>query len=226
MVFLFRGACGLPIGIVAAAFAAAVSAQAQTPDDDHTPSYDTCRVVATAKYDQWRQQRVLIDMVKTFSDGSIKNDEIIVDINTAYGLHRGVWRTGNLTMRARNAPSISQVLDNMGLALCARDSAVREGDQAATLYTYSYKPDSNGFVAHGKIWIADESGLPLREEMNETAPPANQMVATAISATYHYGNFAIPAGAERAESTRLFDVRQLLGGLQGGSGTPLGAGAR
>jgi len=150
-------------------FARASDSQTDIPS---APSNDECRIVATAKYDQWRQQRVLIDMSKTFADGSIKNDEIIVDGNTAYGLHRGGWKSG--TMRARSAPSVTQILDAMGLDLCAKDSGVKEGNQAATLYTFSYRPDADGFVAHGRIWIADDTGLPLREELKESAPPATR----------------------------------------------------
>jgi len=53
------------------------------------------------------------------------------------------------------------------------------------------------------------------------------MVATAISATYQYSDdFVVPAGAENAEATRLFDASPLLRHLQSGSGTALGGGRR
>jgi hypothetical protein len=210
----------LAISIATVSLAVGLARASDSPEPS-APSNDECRIVAAAKYDQWRQQRVLIAMTKTFSDGSIKNDEIIVDGNTAYGMHRGSWNSG--TMKARSAPSVTQILDAMGLDLCAKDSSVKEGARAATLYTYSYRPDADGFVAHGRIWIGDETGLPLREELKESAPPANQMVATAISATYQYGSeFEIPADAEKAESTRLFltasSLRHAQGGFGGGAG--------
>jgi hypothetical protein len=175
------------------------------------PSFDTCRAVAAAKFEQWQQSRILIDMTKTFSDGSTKKEVIVVTENTAYGLRRGVWNSANATKRGRLTPSVSQILLNMQLAECASGGPAQESGLAATLYNFTYLPDDDGYVAHGTIWIADDSGLPLREEMRESAPPANQLVATDISATYKYNSdFVIPPGAENAESTRLFDTASMI----------------
>ena len=77
------------------------------------------------------------------------------------------------------------------------------------------------------MWISDATGLPLKEEMQDPAPPANAMVANAIAATYTYNDdVQVPAGAELADSTRLFNAAQLLRHLQSGSGTGLGGESR
>lgn len=100
-------------------------------------------------------------------------------------------------------------------------------NQPATVCTYDYLPDDNGFVAHGKMWISGTTGLPVKEEMQDPAPPANAMVANAIAATYTYNDdVQVPAGAELANSTRLFNAAQLMRHLQSGSGTALGGGHR
>jgi len=61
------------------------------------------------------------------------------------------------------------------------------------------------------------TGLPLREEMQDPAPPANAMVAMAISAVYEY-DVAIPRGAELADSSRLNQTDQLMRNIQSGVG--------
>ena len=77
------------------------------------------------------------------------------------------------------------------------------------------------------MWISDATCLPLKEEMQDPAPPANAMVANAIAATYTYNDdVQVPAGAELADSTRLFNAAQLLRHLQSGSGTGLGGESR
>jgi hypothetical protein len=191
--------------------------QADTGGDK--PSYDTCRAVAAAKFEQWEQPRILIEMAKTFSDGSTKKEVIVVTENTAYGLRRGVWNSANVTKRGRLTPSVSQILLNMQLAECANSGPAQESGLAATTYSFSYLPDADGYVAHGTIWIADDGGLPLREDMQESAPPANQLVATAISATYKYNSdFVIPPGAENADSTRLFNTAAMIRHMRSGPG--------
>jgi hypothetical protein len=170
---------------------------------------DNCLTLAEAKYAQWTQHRVLIDQTKTFADGSTKTAELLVTENTAYLQRRGIWRSRGVSFRERAVPSPAVILKGMQLGTCSKSGEVQEASQAATVYSYNYLPDDHGYVAHGKMWVSKSTGLPLREEMQDPAPPANAMVATAISATYHYNNdFEVPAGAELAESTRLFDVGQ------------------
>jgi len=191
------------------------------------PEEDTCLVLAKAKYDQWTQRRVLINQTKTFEDGSTKAVTLLVTENTAYLQSRTQWRSRSVAIRDRAVPPPEKIAQAMGLGTCTKAGDVTEADQAATLYSYDYVPDKDGYVAHGKMWISNESGLPLKEEMQDPAPPANAMVAKAITATYKYNNdFEIPPDAERAESNRLFDASQLMRHLQSGSGTGLGGGRR
>jgi len=198
--------------VLAAFSAQAMDAAPPAPDE-------ACMTLAEAKHDQWLQKRVLIQQSKTFADGSTKAVAILVTENTAYLRARTQWRSRSVSIRERAVPSAGQILFAMGLAHCAKDSTVREANQAATLYVYDYVPDDKGFVAHGKMWISDATGLPLKEEMQDPAPPANAMVANAISATYTYNDdVQVPAGAELADSTRLFNAAQLLRHLQSGPG--------
>lgn len=206
------------IGAVMIGVSSAQAMEATPPSAD-----DTCMTLAQAKQDQWLQRRVLINQTKTFADGSTKAIAILVTENTAYLRARTQWRSRSVAIRERSVPSAGQILTAMGLAHCTKQATVQEANQAATVYAYDYFPDDKGFVAHGKMWISDATGLPLKEEMQDPAPPANAMVANAIAATYVYnGDVEVPAGAELADATRLFDASQLLRHLQSGSGTALG----
>lgn len=190
-------------------------------------SYDTCLILAEAKHEQWLQHKVLIQQTKTFADGSTKDVTIIVTENTAYMKRLNAWRSAAASTRDRQVPQADKILTAMGLAECLKRETVQQANQSVTLYTYDYQPDDHGFVAHGKMWISNETGLPVREEMQDPAPPANAMVATAISASYQYNDdFVVPAGAENVEAARLFDASQLLRHLQSGAGTALGGGRR
>lgn len=186
---------------------------------------DGCMVLAQAKHDQWMQHKVLIQQTKTFADGSTKDVTIVVTENTAYMKRWNSWRSARASMPDRQVPPAEKILAAMGLGECSKGEPVQQ--ENATVYSYSYVPDDHGYVAHGKMWISNASGLPLREEMQDPAPPANAMVATAITASYQYNDdFVVPPGAEKAEATRLFDASQLLRHLQSGSGTALGSGRR
>lgn len=210
----------LPFAVIALLLAAS---SVQAIDAAPPPPGSTCMALAEAKHDQWLQKRVLIQQTKIFADGSTKAIAILVTENTAYLQARTQWRSRSVSIRERAVPSAGQILMGMGLAHCTKDSTVQEANQAATLYTYDYLPDDKGFVAHGRMWISDATGLPLKEEMQDPAPPANAMVANAISATYAYNDdVTVPAGAELADSTRLFNAAQLMRHLQSGSGTGVG----
>jgi hypothetical protein len=202
--------------------APAYAMDAATPAPD-----DTCFQLAEAKHDQWLQRRVLIQQNKTFADGSTKAVAILVTENTAYLLARTQWRSRSVAVRERAVPSAGQILTAMGLTHCTKDASVQEAGHAATLYVYDYLPDDKGFVAHGRMLVSDATGLPLKEEMQDPAPPANAMVANAIAATYTYNDdVQVPAGAALADATRLFNAAQLMRRLQSGSGTALGGGRR
>ncbi|HTW35518.1 MAG TPA: hypothetical protein VMD53_12950 [Rhizomicrobium sp.] len=182
-----------------------------------SPPDDACMILARAKHDQWVQPRVLIEQTKTFADGSTRTNTILAAENTAYGKHLNSWNSVALSIRERAVPPPDTILASMRLATCVKSSTVQEANQTASVYSYDYLPDDHGFVAHGKMWISDSTGLPLREEMQDPAPPANAMVATAISAVYQYG-VAIPRGAELADSSRLNRTNQLMRSMQSGVG--------
>ena len=191
---------GIPFAAAAAPNSAPVAASA------------TCMTVAEAKFDQWQQPRLLIRKTKIFARGNQLADEIIVNANTAYGLHLGHWSSGNITRPQRGAHSADRVLAHMGLAECDDAGTTQMSGQPVKVYNITYVPDRDGFAARGTMWISQSTGLPLREDLHEAGPPANSMVATDISATYAYNaDVEIPAEAEDAESTRLFDTRFELG---------------
>ena len=62
-------------------------------------------------------------------------------------------------MQERAVPTAQQILAGMGLGQCTKGATVQEANQPATVYTYDYLPDDNGFVAHGKMWISETTGL-------------------------------------------------------------------
>jgi hypothetical protein len=176
---------------------------------------DPCVNVANAKYLQWQQPRVLLSRTQVFEKGAIAHDEIIVTPNTGYERHRGIWSTANLTIPERNAPSPEAMLVRMGLGECTAEGQDQLSSQPATRYSYSYKPDRAGFLAHGAMWISNATGLPLKQDLNESAPPANRLVAVSESTTYVYNSdVQIPLPAELAESKRLYGAASALGHAQ------------
>jgi len=111
------------------------------------------------------------------------------------------------------------VLQDMQLADCMKEGSAYEDGEPATVYVYTYQTDANGFTSHGKMWISDATGLPLREEYSDSAPPANRRVAKAISATYRYNSdVEVPRGAELAEQRRLYNNQSVVRGVQSGMG--------
>jgi len=181
-----------------------------------------CMAVAKAKFEEWRQQRLFIDRSKTFEDGHVVKDSMIVTENTAY-YREGTrpWTSAGITVRERAIGTPEKALSAMRLAQCEKGSATTENGEPAITYTFSYLPGDDGTVASGTVWISQQTGLPLREEFTQSAPPpANQKVAKTISATYRYNdNVAVPRGAELADQQRLNNnwavVRNMQSGGQG-----------
>jgi hypothetical protein len=109
---------------------------------------------------------------------------------------------------------------NMGLATCAKGDHVREAGEQATVYTFTFEPDSYGVASKGTLWISDVTGLPLREEFEQNGPLPNSRVAKSIETTYNYNSdVAIPGAAELAESTRLSRNQRELTSQQTGGGS-------
>ncbi len=194
--------------------AATVSAAAQS---------DACATIASAKFNQWRQVRLEVQRAKTFTDGSVVKDDLIVTQSTAYKKDGGAWTSAGITLRERAVPSPKQILHDMRLDQCTQAGHDTVNGAPATVYTYSYLPDRAGFVAQGRLWISDVSGLPLREEFQEPAPPANQKIAKAISASYIYNDdVEIPRSAEVANDLRLYNNASVVRNMQSGSSGGLG----
>jgi hypothetical protein len=194
--------------------AATVSAAAQSATSD------ACATIASAKFNEWRQVRLEVQRAKTFTDGSVVNDDMIVTQSTAYKKDRGTWTSAGITLRERAVPSPNKILHDMRLGQCTQAGHDTVNGAPATVYTYSYLPDRAGFVAQGRLWVSDVSGLPLREEFQDPSPPANQKVAKAISATYTYNDdVEVPRGAEVANDLRLYNNASAVRNMQsGGSG--------
>jgi hypothetical protein len=179
---------------------------------------DTCLKVAAAKYAQWDQKRVMIMETRTFADGSMRNNELIFTHNTVYGqLDNRSWNSLPILRRQRGAGSPEMAAKTMGLAECHAGEAVAEAGRQATIYTYTYVPDAQGNQASGKIWIADATGLPLRQDLQERSKPENQQVAMQISTHYSYdGDVKLPSAAERADMERRAVASSWLRNMQTG----------
>jgi hypothetical protein len=168
-----------------------------------------CAVVAMAKYQQWVQPKLMIVQTNTFGDGSRKGMQLIVTQDSAYARFGSLWHSANVTRGERGVANPALLATKMGLASCEKGGGVQEAGAPATVYTYSYAPDSNGTVSKGTIWLSDATGLPLRQEFEQAGPLANSRVAATIETTYAYNDdVTVPHGAELAENTRLFRNRQ------------------
>ncbi len=184
---------------------------------------DACATIATAKFNQWRQMRLRIERSKTFADGSVVNDDLIVTENTAFKKDGSGWTSAGITLRERAVPSPKRILRDMRLGQCTQSGQETVDGQSAMIYTYSYLPDDAGYTAQGRIWISEATGLPLREDFQEPSPPANQKIAKAISATYTYNDDVhIPRGAEVANAQRLFNTASAVRNMQSGTAGGLG----
>jgi hypothetical protein len=174
-------------------------------------SQDACARIADAKLQQWDQPRIAIQEVKKLTDGHESNIDVILTSNTLYFSEGSLWRTANITIPKRAARSPEQVEASMGLTDCVRGVHVTEAGKAATAYTYSQTAVSGDSVAQGAIWIEDDNGLPVRQEMTENGPPANRRVAVSMEATYAYNDAVqVPTAAQHAEMRRLWGINALL----------------
>lgn len=176
---------------------------------------DACDTIARAKVAQWQQPKIRRTRDLTMADGSKKTDDMIVTLNTMYFEAHGRWYAGQMTLHDRGVPSTANLADRLSLTDCQESGHEQEAGQAATVY--SYRSQSDDFNATLKIWIADGSGLPLRAEMQNTAPRDKQ--ASLIAARYVYGrDVHLPARAELADFTRRYYWKQRLEGAQAGEG--------
>ena len=176
---------------------------------------DACDVIAQAKMAQWQQPKIRRTRELTMSDGSKKTDDEIVTLNTMYFQAHGRWYSGQMSLHDRGVPSTANLKDRLSLTDCQESGHDQEAGQAVTVYTY--RSVSDDFDASLKIWIADASGLPLRAEMQNTAPKGNQ--ASLIAARYAYGdNVRLPMGAQLADFTRRYNWRHRVEGAEAGEG--------
>ncbi|HEY5337311.1 MAG TPA: hypothetical protein VIJ85_03835 [Rhizomicrobium sp.] len=172
---------------------------------------DTCQKVATAKYMQWQQPRIARQMTSHYADGTEKVQSAIFTENTLYVLDGPAWTVGALTIQQHRVRSPEQVASNMGLTDCEMGETVDIAGQHATAYTY--KSESLDVGTSGKIWIANDSGLPLRDEMSPDQATAKWPVK--MSADYTYGrDVTLPKGAELADFFRRNDGKGVLSQFQ------------
>jgi len=182
------------------------------------PSGD-CAAVAQAKYEEWRQPKLFIERSKTFEDGHTTTDSMIVTENTAYYRESmRSWTSAGMTVRERAVSSPQKILHDMRLADCTKGASTTKDGQPVTVYTFNYLPGDDGTIASGTLWISDQTGLPVREEFSQSAPPpANLKVAKAISATYRYNDdVVVPRGAELADRLRLNNNAAVVRNMQSG----------
>ena len=182
------------------------------------PSGD-CAAVAQAKFEQWRQPKLWIERSKTFEDGRVVNDSMIVTENTAYYREEPKsWTSAGITIRERAVGSPEKILHDMRLAECSKGASMTKDGQPVTAYQFSYLPGDDGTIANGTLWISDQTGLPVREEFSQSAPPpANQKVAKTITASYRYNaDVTVPRGAELADQTRLNNNWAVVRNMQSG----------
>jgi hypothetical protein len=206
------------LGSVAIVGGVFIGASAFAQSADTSP---VCAQIANAKYQEWRQPRLFIDRSKTFDDGSTATDKMIVTENTAYyKSDNRAWTSAGITLRERAVGSPQKLLRDMRLAECTKVGSSDDAGQPTSIYTFDYLPGDDGTVASGKIWIADATGLPVREEFSQSAPPAaNQKVAKTISANYQYnGDVRVPRGAELADQQRLNNNWAVVRNMQSGGG--------
>jgi hypothetical protein len=158
---------------------------------------------------------MMVQETRTLADGKKQVIEEIFTNDAAYGRRDNLpWRTVQLARPQRAAYSPENVEQKMSLGTCEYVSADDYDGQAASLYSITYLPDADGSRSSGKIWIADATGLTLRQEIQG---PANSKLAIDISARYFYGDdVKVPRAAELAEFEKHTRVSQWLLQLQQG----------
>jgi hypothetical protein len=172
---------------------------------------DPCVSVATAKFEQWNQQRFMIHRTETFADGTRKEVEAIFMEDVAYGHEVGQpWGTENLIREVRALPAPEVVVKRMGLVDCQLAGPAQDMKQPSSLYTYAYVPDERVNNASGKMWISDSANLPLRQELTQDAE-SNRKVPVTISSTFAYGDdVQAPKGAIQSDNLRRWLAQQGL----------------
>lgn len=197
--------------LIAMALAARAGTVEEVTVTGHKPSADACQRIAEAKFEQWAQPHFSRLQTETFADGTEKTREKIYTDNTLYIGYGTNWGTLQLFAAQRRVESPEAVAKNMGLHDCVKGENVEEAGQAATIYSYTVGTDDDSGAA--TVWIADSTGLPLREEMQDDKPKPSRPLK--ISAVYVYGaNVQIPKAAELAEQVRLWRTYDQVINLQ------------
>ena len=115
------------------------------------PMSGECATIAAAKFLEWKQPRMMVVRAKTFDDGRVSKDELIVTENTAYKRDGTLWTSAGITVRERAVASPERILKDMRLASCTKSSSGYENGEPVSVYTYAYLPDEAGYSAHGTI---------------------------------------------------------------------------
>lgn len=211
--------------LFAALFVTAVPAWGGSPEEVIVTGHrysDPCLAIAAAKVAQWNQPRLRRVKTQIFADGSIAKTETIMTANTAYRRKNNeTWHTAQVTRGNRRAGSPALVEKKMGLANCRLDETDGQSADAATSYLFQYAANRDGSRPSGEMLISNASGLPLRQELQETSQPAGRKLPVRVTIEYSYGNdVQVPLAAEEANNWRLFKAQQCVRELQAPSPTP------
>ena len=160
-------------------------------------SNKACVAVAQARVLEWNQAKLMRQRTDVMADGSVRPSEMIFTENGMFEKVRGMWRTGQALRNQRVAGSVASVMKRMGFTACSWDGADSIDGQKANIYRYEQDP---GMVT--RIWISDDTGLPLRVELQQPAGPDDNPVK--ISMRYAYNDDVhVPYDAERRNWERM-----------------------
>ncbi|HVV65257.1 MAG TPA: hypothetical protein VHC42_07295 [Rhizomicrobium sp.] len=182
-----------------AAFAAAAFAILGQPAAASPAAWSNkaCQAVAQARLLEWNQARLMRHRMDTLADGSLRPSELIFTENGMFEKVRGIWRTGQALRNQRVAGSIETVMRRMKFTDCGWDGADSIDGQKANIYRYEQDP---GMVS--RMWISDDTGLPLRVEIQQPAGPDDNPVK--IDMRYAYNDdVRLPHDAERRNWERM-----------------------
>ena len=207
------------IGLTAPLAVAVPAAQAQIETVVITGKIDPadpCMVVAGAKAAQWSSTPLKIRETRTLGSGVVKESETIFTVNQAYAHYLGrPWNTTQFLVPERRMKSAGAASQKMQLAECRFVRSDDQGGDAADLYEITYKPDADGSVSTGEIWIANANGLPLRQVLDLNALHPDPNLPVIIAASFTYGDAVkVPREAQLAEYDRRSRTQQWVKAVQ------------
>jgi hypothetical protein len=184
-------------GFVALAAAALALAAQPAAAATAASSNQACQAIAKARVLEWNQARLMRHRMDTMADGSMRPSEMIFTENGMFEKVRGVWRTGQALRHQRVAGSVDNVMRRMGFTDCSWDGADSIDGQKANVYRYEQDPGMSS-----RIWISNETGLPLRVEIQQPAGSDDNPVKITMRYAYN-DDVRLPHDAERRNWERM-----------------------